>query len=192
MNYCTSDVFSMLTQHLASFCVQFVVYWQGCVNIPLWITIAVLARIKHLTTVWKVVGSCPTRCFSGTYLSESLVSLPAGLVLGPQASGLVPKQTYLIVTQSRACLGMFMWYLWDGRPLYCHWGLQLWVFTSVDQQLCADEGRWPYDNLFHTRYCSLGMRCISYTQTWPTLNLPTLHTDNINTKFIKPGRHSLI
>ncbi len=63
--------------------------------------------------------------------------------------------------------------------------VSIYFVFSVDQQLCADEGHWPYDNLTRTRYCSLGTRCFSYTNTRPI----TLHTNNINTK---PGGHPLI
>ncbi len=53
----------------------------------------------------------------------------------------------------------------------------------VDQQLCANEGRWPYNNLTNTRYCSLGTRWISYTNTRPTLNLPLYTLGGVSLRF---------
>ncbi len=54
--------------------------------------------------------------------------------------------------------------------------ISTYLVFPVDNQLRTDEGRWPDNYLTRTRYCSLGMRCISYTSTRPTLNLPTLRT----------------
>ncbi len=79
--------------------------------------------------------------------------------------------------------------------------MSIYLVFPVDQQLRADEGRLLYHNLTRTRYCSLGTRCVSYTNTQPILNLPTLRTNSINTnladihlssnfstRFIKHGR----
>ncbi len=69
------------------------------------------------------------------------------------------------------------------------------IVFSVDQYLRANEGRWPYDNkVTRTRYCSLGTRCISFTNTWPILNLPTLRTNkhHATLDLLKAGGHPLI
>ncbi len=76
-------------------------------------------------------------------------------------------------TFCRACLGKFMWYLWDVRPLYCY-SMSIYLVFSVDQQLRADEGRCVgHTIIWLTLVIAVwGRDCISYTNTQPTLNLP--------------------
>ncbi len=71
------------------------------------------------------------------------------------------------VARSRACLCNFIWNLWDIRPLYCHCGLQLWVFTL--------------SSLWTSSYAP--MRGVGHTIIWLALIIAVWEQDCIT-----PGR----
>ncbi len=106
----------------------------------------------------------------------------------PQTSGLVTRRIHTSTeyeceaslgpsvrrTFCRACLGKFMWYLLDVRPLYCRLAMSTCLAFSVDQQLRADAGRGVGHTIIWLAlvFVVWGQDCISYSNKRLTLNLP--------------------